>query len=93
MNLSLFVVSSDQRSASLGSAVTQDGRSAFLGSLGCGIGGPIVHHYDFTIYALDTDRLDVEGDFTAADTLAAMNGHILDEATLTGTYTIRNLSP
>ena len=53
----------------------------------------IVHHYDFTIYALDTDRLDVEGDFTAADTLAAMNGHILDEATLTGTYTIRNLSP
>lgn len=48
----------------------------------------VVHHYDFTIYALDVDRLDVEGDFTATDVLAAMEGHILDSATLTGTYTL-----
>ena len=37
----------------------------------------IVHHYRFTAYALDVDRLAVDGKFTAADALAAIEGHVL----------------
>ncbi|MGH8912551.1 MAG: YbhB/YbcL family Raf kinase inhibitor-like protein [Acidimicrobiia bacterium] len=48
----------------------------------------IPHRYDFTVYALDVDRLDVEGDFTGADVLAAMEGHILDSASLQVTYAL-----
>ena len=47
----------------------------------------IVHHYGFSIHALDVERLDVDGDFTAADVKAAMPGHVLAEAKLVGTYT------
>ena len=47
----------------------------------------IVHHYGFSIHALDVERLDVDGDFTAADVKAAMAGHVLAEAKLVGTYT------
>lgn len=47
----------------------------------------IVHHYVFTVYALDVERMDVEGDFTGHDVRAAMAGHILDEASIEGTYT------
>lgn len=46
-----------------------------------------LHHYRFTLYALDVDRLPLEGDFTAADVRAAMDSHVLAEASLTGTYT------
>jgi Raf kinase inhibitor-like YbhB/YbcL family protein len=46
----------------------------------------IVHHYEFTIYALDKDTLDVEGSFSAPEVLAAMEGHILDHASTTGIY-------
>lgn len=45
------------------------------------------HRYAFTVYALDLERLDVDGDFTAADVRAAMEGHVLGSATITGTYT------
>ena len=45
------------------------------------------HRYTFTIYALDVDRLNVDGDFTAADVQAAMAGHVLGSAAITGTYT------
>jgi Raf kinase inhibitor-like YbhB/YbcL family protein len=47
----------------------------------------IVHHYVFTVYALDVERLDVDGEFTGPDVLVAMDGHILAEASLEGTYT------
>ncbi|HZD22074.1 MAG TPA: YbhB/YbcL family Raf kinase inhibitor-like protein [Acidimicrobiia bacterium] len=47
----------------------------------------IIHHYKFTVYALDVDSLDVSGDFTGNDVRAAMEGHILDQASLEGTYT------
>lgn len=47
----------------------------------------LIHHYLFTVYALDIDRLDVDGDFTGHDVRAAMNGHILDSASIEGTYT------
>jgi len=48
----------------------------------------IVHRYVFTVYALDLDRLPVEGSFTGADVRQAMAGHVLAEASLTGTYTL-----
>ncbi len=48
----------------------------------------ILHHYVFTIYALDCAKLPVQGNFTGAQVLAAMEGHILDQASLTGTYTL-----
>lgn len=47
----------------------------------------IVHHYVFTVFALDVARLDVWGDFTGRDVRAAMAGHVLDEAALEGSYT------
>ncbi|QKK01596.1 MAG: YbhB/YbcL family Raf kinase inhibitor-like protein [Pseudomonadota bacterium] len=47
-----------------------------------------LHHYVFTVYALDTDRLDLPEPFTATDLHQAMSGHILDQASLTGTYTL-----
>ena len=48
----------------------------------------IVHHYEFTLYALDVDRVEVQGAFGGADALAAIEGHVLDKAALMGTYTI-----
>ncbi len=48
----------------------------------------IAHHYVFTVFALDTDRLALEGKFTGQDVRAAMRGHILDRASLTGLYTL-----
>ena len=48
----------------------------------------IVHHYRFTAYALDVGRLDVDGQFTAAGVLAAIDGHVLAEASLVAKYTI-----
>lgn len=48
----------------------------------------IVHHYRFSVYALDVDRLGVDGKFTAADVQGAMEGHILAEASLLTKYTI-----
>lgn len=48
----------------------------------------ILHHYVFTVFALDIERLPVEGRFGGADVRAAMAGHVLDQASLTGTYTL-----
>lgn len=48
----------------------------------------IVHHYHFILYALDVERLPVEGRFTGADVRKAAEGHVLAEARLTGTYAI-----
>lgn len=47
-----------------------------------------LHRYRFTVYALDVDRLDVGDDFDGPTARAAMEGHVLGEATLTGTYTL-----
>jgi len=47
----------------------------------------IVHHYVFTVYALDVDGVGVEGDFTGSDVLRAIEGHVLAKASLQGTYT------
>lgn len=48
----------------------------------------IVHHYRFTAYALDVDRVGVDGKFTAGDVLAAIEGHVLGQATIVAKYTI-----
>lgn len=48
----------------------------------------IVHHYHFTIYALDVASLNLSGAFTGPEALAAMKGHILAEAVHIGTYSM-----
>ncbi len=48
----------------------------------------IVHHYVFTVYALDVAELPVRGRFTGADALAAMKGRILGQAAITGLYSL-----
>lgn len=48
----------------------------------------IVHHYVFTLYALDIDKLPLEGRFGGPEVRAALHGHILAEASLTGTYSL-----
>ena len=48
----------------------------------------IVHHYHFVLYATDLDHCPVEGRFTGTDVLSAIDGHILGEARITGTYAL-----
>ncbi len=48
----------------------------------------IPHRYVFTVYALDIAELPFEGKFTAADVINAMQGHILAQASITGSYTL-----
>lgn len=48
----------------------------------------IVHHYVFTVFALDVESLPLEGRFGGPQVRAAMQGHILGQASLTGTYTL-----
>jgi hypothetical protein len=48
----------------------------------------IPHHYVFTVYALDVAQLAVNGNFRGPDVLAAMKGHVLGEAKLTGLYSL-----
>lgn len=48
----------------------------------------IVHRYVFTVFALDVAELGVKGRFGGADARKAMQGHILAQASITGTYTL-----
>lgn len=48
----------------------------------------LLHHYHFRIYALAVPTLGVAGKFSAAAARAAMEGHVLAEAAITGTYTL-----
>lgn len=48
----------------------------------------IAHRYVFTLYALDIARCPVEGEFRAADVLAAIRGHVLDSISITATYSM-----
>jgi phosphatidylethanolamine-binding protein (PEBP) family uncharacterized protein len=47
-----------------------------------------VHRYVFTVYALDVEKLDISGKFNGGEALEALKGHILAQASLTGTYTL-----
>jgi len=48
----------------------------------------ILHHYTFTLYALDVPRCAVSGKFTRDDVLKAIRGHVLAQAAIVGTYTL-----
>lgn len=48
----------------------------------------IPHHYVFTLYALDVPQLGVSGTFRGLEALNAMKGHVLEEAKLTGVYSL-----
>lgn len=48
----------------------------------------LLHHYTFTLYALDLARCAVSGTFGGADVLAAIRGHVLGQASTTGLYSL-----
>ena len=48
----------------------------------------ITHRYVFTVFALDVEKLPLEGKLTGQEVRQAMQGHILAEASLTGRYTL-----
>lgn len=48
----------------------------------------LLHHYRFTLYALDVPSLGLSGSFGGPEAIAAMEGHVLAESTWTGTYTL-----
>jgi Raf kinase inhibitor-like YbhB/YbcL family protein len=55
-----------------------------------GYGGPCppsgVHHYHFTLSALDTESIGLQAGATKADVEKAMQGHVLGTAELVGLY-------
>jgi Raf kinase inhibitor-like YbhB/YbcL family protein len=48
----------------------------------------LVHHYVFSLFALDVARLPVQGRFTGADVRQAMQGHVLEHYEIMGTYAL-----
>ena len=53
-----------------------------------------LHRYEFTLYALSVPTLSLPSPFHAADVLAAIEGKVLESATLTGVYTLNpDLAP
>jgi len=48
----------------------------------------IMHHYHFTVYALDTDRAPVKGTFDGPTLRDAIAPHVLGQGTIVGTYTL-----
>lgn len=48
----------------------------------------IVHHYHFTVYALDVPSLGLDGRFSGPDALRALNHHVLAKGSWMGTYTL-----
>lgn len=48
----------------------------------------LVHHYHFVLFATDLARCPVEGAFTGQQVRQAIDGHVLAEARLMGTYTL-----
>ena len=48
----------------------------------------LMHHYVFTLYALDVAHLAVEGALTGANIRLAILGHVLAESSITGIYTL-----
>ena len=48
----------------------------------------LIHHYVFTLYALDVPHLEVQGEPNGVNVLKALAGHVLAKATLTGIYSL-----
>jgi len=53
----------------------------------------IVHHYHFTLYALDIAQCPVQGRFGRDEVLAAIKGHVLGQASIMGTYSLNPKAP
>ena len=49
-----------------------------------------MHRYFFRVFALDVAALDLPAAFTAGDVFRAMHGHVLDEASTYGTYSLHS---
>jgi len=71
------------------------GSDADMGGQYFGYDGPcppwndeLLHHYHFVLYATDLARCPAEGAFTGQQLRQAIDGHILAEARLTGTYSL-----
>jgi Raf kinase inhibitor-like YbhB/YbcL family protein len=48
----------------------------------------ILHHYVFTLYALDVEKVGLDGTFDGPMVMNAIEGHILGKASITGTYSL-----
>lgn len=48
----------------------------------------IIHRYVFTLYALDTPNINLDGKFTGQQVRDVIRGHLLAEASIMGTYTL-----
>jgi Raf kinase inhibitor-like YbhB/YbcL family protein len=48
----------------------------------------LIHHYVFTLHAIDLPRLEIAGSLTGLSVRAALAGHVLAKAVLTGTYSL-----
>jgi Raf kinase inhibitor-like YbhB/YbcL family protein len=48
----------------------------------------VIHHYVFTVYALDVERLQLSGRFSGEEARKAIEQHALGRASITGTYTL-----
>ncbi|MCK0713517.1 YbhB/YbcL family Raf kinase inhibitor-like protein [Chromohalobacter sarecensis] len=48
----------------------------------------LVHRYYFTVYALDIASLGLQGEFTGDEVLEAMQGHVIEQSCVMGTYTL-----
>ena len=48
----------------------------------------LLHHYHFTVYALDVETLGLGDRFGGGEALKAMEGHVLAEGAWMGTYTL-----
>jgi Raf kinase inhibitor-like YbhB/YbcL family protein len=48
----------------------------------------LLHHYVFTLYALDVPSTEVHGELTGANVRSALAGHVVAKATLVATYSL-----
>ena len=53
----------------------------------------IPHHYVFSLYALDVERLPIEGRFGGPEAIKAMKGHVLAATKLIGLYSLNPAVP
>lgn len=47
-----------------------------------------LHHYHFTVFAVDTPSLGLPGNFRGPDAKKAIEGHVLDQAEIVATYAL-----
>ena len=48
----------------------------------------ILHHYHFRLYAIDLEKCPVEDGFRGPEVLSAIEGHVVAEAEIVGTYSL-----